>query len=233
MSLKVDWIKNKLKENNFDKSKVYCMLPEFQKETGSDFWSEDTYKRYVRQAFSRLVADGEIDCSDELIKLESNKQKIMDTNNLLRKSNRENYRLYNTLEETYKEYVNQLDKINVPFTIKSHKSNDKAKVGIMTFSDIHCNELILPTDSFDNTYNFESDLKKIIKKKDLRDNFMFIDYTSNNNYDIINKKFKSNIKSVPAIIYIKNGEFVKSIDSSEHMLNVGDFEKLLDEYEVK
>lgn len=92
--------------------------------------------------------------------------------------------------------------------------------------------LVTKTDD-DNTYNFESDLKKIIKKKDLRDNFMFIDYTSNNNYDIINKKFKSNIKSVPAIIYIKNGEFVKSIDSSEHMLNVGDFEKLLDEYEVK
>ena len=92
--------------------------------------------------------------------------------------------------------------------------------------------LVTKTDD-DNTYNFESDLKKIIKKKDLRDNFMFIDYTSNNNYDIINKKFKSNIKSVPAIIYIKNGEFVKNIDSSEHMLNVGDFEKLLDEYEVK
>lgn len=92
--------------------------------------------------------------------------------------------------------------------------------------------LVTKTDD-DNTYNFESDLKKIIKRKDLRDNFMFIDYTSNNNYDIINKKFKSNIKSVPAIIYIKNGEFVKSIDSSEHMLNVGDFEKLLDEYEVK
>ena len=52
-------------------------------------------------------------------------------------------------------------------------------------------------------------------------------------YNVPNKKFKSNIKSVPAIIYIKNGEFVKNIDSSEHMLNVGDFEKLLDEYEVK
>ena len=85
----------------------------------------------------------------------------------------------------------------------------------------------------DNVYNFENALKKIIKKKDLRDNFIFIDYSDNDNYDVINKKFKSNIKSVPAIIYIKNGEFVKNIDSSEHMLNVGDFEKLLDEYEVK
>ena len=75
----------------------------------------------------------------------------------------------------------------------------------------------------DNVYNFENDLKKIIKKKDLRDNFIFIDYSDNDNYDVINKKFKSNIKRVPAIIYIKNGEFVKNIDSSEHMLNVGDF----------
>ncbi len=85
----------------------------------------------------------------------------------------------------------------------------------------------------DNVYNFENALKKIIKKKDLRDNFIFIDYSDNDNYDVINKKFKSNINSVPAIIYIKNGEFVNNIDSSEHMLNVGDFEKLLDEYEVK
>ena len=85
----------------------------------------------------------------------------------------------------------------------------------------------------DNVYNFENDLKKIIKKKDLRDNFIFIDYSNSTDFDVINKKFKSNIKSIPAIIYIKNGEFVKSIDSSEHLLNSGDFEKLLDEYEVK
>lgn len=85
----------------------------------------------------------------------------------------------------------------------------------------------------DNVYNFENDLKKIIKQKDLRDNFIFIDYSNSNDFNIINKKFKCNIKAIPAIIYIKNGEFVKNIDSSEHMLNVGDFEKLLDEYEVK
>ena len=48
----------------------------------------------------------------------------------------------------------------------------------------------------DNVYNFENALKKIIKKKDLRDNFIFIDYSDNDNYDVINKKFKSNIKSV-------------------------------------
>ena len=66
----------------------------------------------------------------------------------------------------------------------------------------------------------------------LRDNFIMIDYT-NNDVDFINKKFKTNIKNVPAIIYLKNGEFVKSIDSSDNILSIGDVEKLIEEYEVK
>ena len=55
------------------------------------------------------------------------------------------------------------------------------------------------------SYNKRLQYPVDIKKKDLRDNFIFIDYSDNDNYDVINKKFKSNIKSVPAIIYIKNG----------------------------
>ena len=42
---------------------------------------------------------------DELIKLEANKQRITDKNNYLRKVNRENYRQYNTLEESYNNYI--------------------------------------------------------------------------------------------------------------------------------
>ena len=82
-------------------------------------------------------------------------------------------------------------------------------------------------------YKFESDLKKVIKKYDLRDNFIYIDYTNNDRkINILNEKLGSNIKSLPAIIYLKNGELIKSIDSSDSILNVGEFEKLLDEYEV-
>ena len=82
----------------------------------------------------------------------------------------------------------------------------------------------------EKVYKFESDLKKVIKKYDLRDNFI---YMVNNDIVDINKKFGSDIKAIPAIIYLKNGEFIKSIDSKDNLLSSGDFQKLIDEYEVK
>lgn len=92
---------------------------------------------------------------------------------------------------------------------------------------------VLITKSGDEeVYKFETQLKKIIKKYDLRDNFIFINYTENTDLDSLNNKFKSDIKSIPAILYFKNGEFVKSIDSSEDMLKSSDFDKLLEEYEI-
>ena len=83
----------------------------------------------------------------------------------------------------------------------------------------------------ESVYKFETNLKKIIKKYDLRDNFIYVVY--NNNLKEINSIFGSDIKEVPAIIYFKNGEFIKSIDSESRVLSVGDFQKILDEYEVK
>ena len=86
----------------------------------------------------------------------------------------------------------------------------------------------------EDVYKFETQLKKIIKKYDLRDNFILIDYTENkDSLDSLNKKFNSDIKSIPAILYFKDGEFVKSIDSSEEILKAEEFDKLLDEYEIK
>ena len=84
----------------------------------------------------------------------------------------------------------------------------------------------------EDVYNFEKDIKRVIKTRDLRDNFIYIDYTNKNNLDSLNKILGSDISKIPAIIYYKNGEFVTSIDSSERMLNSGDFEQLLDSYEV-
>ncbi|MBQ3021445.1 MAG: hypothetical protein IJD92_04415 [Bacilli bacterium] len=91
--------------------------------------------------------------------------------------------------------------------------------------------LITETNNKD-VYNFENGLKKVIKKYDLVNNFIYIDYLKNNNLNKINLLFDSNIKAVPAIIYLKDGKFVKNIDSSESFLNAGEFEKLLEEYEL-
>ncbi len=84
----------------------------------------------------------------------------------------------------------------------------------------------------ENVFNLEKNLKKIIKKHDLRDNFILLDYTDESNVEELNKILKSDIETLPAIIYIKNGEFIKSIDSKESLLKSSDFEKMLDEYEV-
>jgi len=82
-------------------------------------------------------------------------------------------------------------------------------------------------------YNLESDLKKVIKRYDLRDNFIYIDYTeSENNLNELNKVFGSELKTIPALLYFKNGELAKSVDSSIDMLNSTDLEQILDEYEV-
>lgn len=86
----------------------------------------------------------------------------------------------------------------------------------------------------ENVYNLEKDIKKVIKNRDIRDNIIYIDYTDNkNNIGELNKVLDSDIKSIPAIIYYKNGEVVTSIDSSDGLLNAGDFEQLLDSYEVE
>ena len=82
-------------------------------------------------------------------------------------------------------------------------------------------------------YKLETELKKVIKSRDLRDNFIYIDYTNKeNDFEELNKVLNSKINKLPAIVYYKDGEYVKTIDSSTSILNSGEFEKLLDEYEV-
>lgn len=85
----------------------------------------------------------------------------------------------------------------------------------------------------EKVYNLETNIKKVIKLYDLRDNFIYIDYTDNeNSLSELNKILGSDIKTIPAIVYYKNGEFIKSIDSSLDMLSSDDIEQILDEYEV-
>lgn len=83
----------------------------------------------------------------------------------------------------------------------------------------------------EDVYKLESNIKKVIKSNDLRDNFIFIDYTDKD-LSKLNKALGSDIKTIPALIYFKDGEYVKSIDSSLDMLSSEDLEQILDEYEV-
>ena len=93
--------------------------------------------------------------------------------------------------------------------------------------------ILLTKTNDENVYKFEINLKKIINESNLRDNFIYINY--NEDYsclDKINELFDIKLQKVPAILYFKNGEFVKSIDSNMELLSIDEFQKLLDEYEV-
>lgn len=90
-----------------------------------------------------------------------------------------------------------------------------------------------------NIYNFEKDLKKVLKKYDLLDSIIMIDATdevdSNGLVESLNRMLKVNTKQdimLPAIIYYKNSEPVDYIDSSEGFIGVDRFVQLMDKWEV-
>ena len=85
----------------------------------------------------------------------------------------------------------------------------------------------------------EKDLKKVINKYELNDKFYYLnvsDIKEKKNYiDKINKslKLEEEIKQVPTIVYIREGKVVDIIErSDDNMMNVGDFQKLLDIFYV-
>ena len=88
-------------------------------------------------------------------------------------------------------------------------------------------------------YNMEKDLKKVINKYELNDQFYYLNLTTikdkENYIDDLNKSLnlEQKVKQVPTIIYVKEGKVVDIIDRSDNnMMNVGDFQKLLDIYYV-
>jgi len=94
--------------------------------------------------------------------------------------------------------------------------------------------ILLTETNDEDIYDFEIDLKRIIKRKDLRDNFIYIDLTDKESeLKELNQILKSNIKTIPSIIYLKNGEVIKVIESKDTIIRADEFEKMLDEYEVE
>ena len=87
---------------------------------------------------------------------------------------------------------------------------------------------------------FEKEIKKTILDNDLQNNFFYLDITdlmlSDDYLDVLNKEFKLKgkdvIKNVPAILYYKDGKFVKTLSSDKEMLRIDDLQELLDSYEI-
>ncbi len=119
---------------------------------------------------------------------------------------------------------------------KSNFDNYVNKVSLEEISDI-LNEpsselfIFITKTGDEQIYNEEGKLKNIIKKYDLRDNFIYIDYTDYDDLKELNDKFKTEINTIPALLFYRNGALEKVVESKDVVLS-SEFQKLLDEYEI-
>ena len=122
---------------------------------------EETLNRYLR-AYRKEVTTG--DESDLLVRVAASRQKLADLNQGLRKENRETYRLYNSLETVYAEYVSLLKESPfTKFTIPVQEDRPVERYGILQLSDLHLNELIEPSEAGGNIYDFSVASKRLAK----------------------------------------------------------------------
>ena len=122
-------------------------------------------------------------------------------------------------------------------------------VGTIQYDDIQNAKSELVSDDFifisytksEEVRKLENKLKNIIISNNLQNNFYYLnatdlmledDYikTLNENFSL---KDKFKIINIPALLYYKNGELIKTISSSENSIMSSDeFSKILDSYEI-
>ena len=126
---------------------------------------QETITRYKRQykQFIRDDKDAEVP-EERLVDLAAKAQKANDINAVIRKENRESYRLYNVLDATYQEYINLLSECPLAkFDIITIPAKESSKIGILHASDLHLNEIIDPRESNGNCYDFTVASKRLQK----------------------------------------------------------------------
>lgn len=92
----------------------------------------------------------------------------------------------------------------------------------------------------ENVYNLEKNLKKIIDNYKLNDTFYLVDLTElkekDNDYlkTIANSIGIEKLNNLPAIIYVRDGKIVSTLDGiNEVKLSADHFQKLLESYEFE
>lgn len=116
--------------------------------------SESKLNEYLAVA---SYEDTDEEVTDDLVKLSAQKQRLTDINNVIKKENRESYRLYNSLDEIYREYTILLKSCPLAdFKIEHivRTPEDKPKWGVLQLSDIHAGETIDPRESNGNCFDF-------------------------------------------------------------------------------
>lgn len=154
---KRDFIVSLLEKYNYEHEKLYDHFKDFKKETKSKC-NFRTYQKYVAEVLRDLIVENE-ELSKAILEAK-NHQKFQDKLRVSRKIAREDFRIYNFLEEKNDKIVELLEGISlqIPST-KEHKSSSN-KVAILQVSDTHIGESIdLPK----NKFNMEVASKRLQK----------------------------------------------------------------------
>ena len=91
-----------------------------------------------------------------------------------------------------------------------------------------------------NVHSNELEIKKYLNKKNLLNNVIYLnatEYLTDENFikDInstLELKDNLSIEVLPALIYYRDGSVAYTVDSKEHLINKGDFEHIVDMYEL-
>lgn len=98
------------------------------------------------------IIAGTDELEEESVRLAKSKQKLTDSNRVVRKILRENYRVVNTLEELTEKFITLLkEKSFTNVTIQHNETKDNQVTAVVQLSDLHFNELI---DLSNNKYDF-------------------------------------------------------------------------------
>lgn len=90
-----------------------------------------------------------------------------------------------------------------------------------------------------NIRNLEKEILKRIKSKNLNEYVIYYDVTE----ELKNKRYLETLKNefphinnqlstAPMLIYVKNGEAIELVDSSNRLINIDDFMYLIDKYQI-
>lgn len=89
-----------------------------------------------------------------------------------------------------------------------------------------------------NVYNLETKLKKLINNYELQSNFIYVNLTEEMKKDNFIEKLNKNVNAegqitkLPVILYYKDGTLTEILEGQNGLFNEGDFQQLLDKYEI-
>lgn len=136
---------------------------------------------------------------------------------------------------SYRMHINYVNNIPVIRGTLSEIEEKDLNNYIMEHSDFL---LYIGVANDENCRRLESDLKKVLKDRNLLDTiYLNISTVSDKGefYNVFNSNYSDNVKlnNYPAFVIFSDSKVVDLVQRKNNKLNIGDIESLLDEYQIK